>query len=45
MRQALLDHLWVWPDRCLDELVVFLWDEYNVLRSISTVSRELKLVG
>jgi transposase len=45
MHQALLDHLWVWPDRYLDELVVFLWDEYNVLLSASTVSRDLKKAG
>ena len=31
MRQALLDRLSYKPNEYLDELVVYLWDEYNVL--------------
>ena len=45
MRQALLDHLWVKPDRYLDELVVFLWDDFRLLVSTSTISRELEAAG
>ena len=45
MHQALLDYLWVKPDRYLDELVLYLWDEFNTFVSPSTVSRDLKAAG
>ena len=45
MREALLDLLRVKPDRYLHELVVFLWDAFNLLTSTSTISRELKSTG
>ena len=45
MRQTLLDHLWVKSNRYLDELVVFLWDEFRILVSPSTISRDLKKAG
>jgi transposase len=45
MRQALLDDLWMKPSRYLDELVVFLSDEFDVLVSTSAISRELKSAG
>ena len=45
MREAILDLLLLKPEQYLDELVVFLWDEFEVLVSKSTISRELKSVG
>jgi transposase len=45
MHEAMLDFLLSKPEQYLDELVVFIWDEFEVLVSTSTVSRELKSVG
>ena len=42
MRRALLGYLEVWPDRYLDELAVYLADDFDVLVSTSTISRELR---
>lgn len=44
-REALLEYLRVWPDRCLDELAVYLADEFDTLVCISTISRELQRAG
>lgn len=45
MREAILEYLRVWPDRYLDELVVYLADEFDILVSESTICRELKRAG
>jgi transposase len=45
LREALLEYLRVWPDRYLDELAIYLADEFDTLVSVSTISRELKRAG
>jgi transposase len=45
MRDALCEDLLRKPDQYLDELVLFLWDEFEVLVSISTISRALSSIG
>ncbi len=45
MIDALCQHLLEKPDQYLDEMVVFLWDEFNVLLTTPTVSRALKSIG
>jgi hypothetical protein len=41
MLDALCEHLLERPDQYLDEMVVFLWDEFAVLVTKSSVSRAL----
>jgi transposase len=45
MLGALREHLIEKPGQYLDELVVFLWDEFEVLVSIATISRALRSTG
>jgi transposase len=45
MLDALREHLLERPDRYLDEMAVFLWDEFEVLPALSTISRALKSIG
>jgi transposase len=45
MIEALREHLLERPDQYLDEMAVFLWDEFEVLASLSTISRSLKSIG
>ena len=45
MLEALREHLLEKPDRYLDELVVFLWDEFEATVTASTISRALKAAG
>ena len=44
MLEALREHLFEKPDQYLDEMVVFLWDEFGVLLTVSTISRTLKSI-
>lgn len=41
MLQVLSEHLLEKPDQYLDKMVVFLWDEFEILVSQSTISRSL----
>jgi len=43
--EALCDHLLKKPELYLEEMEVFLWDEFEVLVSTSSISRALKSVG
>jgi hypothetical protein len=45
MRHALCEHLLEKPGQYLDEMVLFLWDEFEVSVSTSAVSRALKSIG
>jgi transposase len=45
MLEALREHLLEKPDRYLDELAVFLWDEFEAMVTTSTISRTLKSAG
>jgi transposase len=45
MREALRDHLLEKPGLYQDEMVVFLYDEFIILATISNVSRALKSIG
>ena len=45
MLDALCDHLLEKPDQYIDEMVVFLWDEFEVLVTTSTLSRALASIG
>lgn len=45
MIKALCDHLLEKPHLYLDEMAVFLWDEFNVQIATSTISRSLKREG
>ena len=45
IRQSLLDRLAFLSEEHLDKAVIWLWDKYNVLRSTSATSRELKVAG
>jgi transposase len=45
MLEALCDHLLEKPDLYLDEMVIFLWDEFRVLVSTFTVGRALRSAG
>ena len=45
MVDALRQHLLEKPDRYLDELVVFLWDEFEILVTVATISRTLRRMG
>jgi len=45
MLEALLDHLTARPDRYLDEMVVFLLDDFKILVVKSTISRSLASAG
>lgn len=45
MLEALREHLLEKPDQYLDEMAVFLWDEFEMLVSISTISKALKSIG
>ena len=45
MLDALCEHLLEKPNQYLDEMVVFLWDEFRVSVSSSAVSRALKSIG
>jgi hypothetical protein len=42
MLDVLRQHLLEKPDRYLDEMAVFLWDEFGTLIPTSTISRTLK---
>ena len=43
MLEALCDHLLKKPDLYLDEMLVFLWDEFHVRAANSSISRALAL--
>ena len=43
--EALIESLTGKPDTYRDETVVFLWDEFEVLVSVTTVFRALKGIG
>jgi transposase len=45
MLEALREHLLEKPDQYLDEMMLFLWDEFKVYVTTSTVSRALKSIG
>jgi transposase len=45
MLDALCDHLLEKPGLYLDEMAVFLWDEFGVLATASTISRALSSIG
>jgi transposase len=45
MLEALREHLLEKPEQYLDEMVIFLWDEFEALVTTSTVSRALKSIG
>jgi hypothetical protein len=45
MLEALREYLLENPNQYLDEMVVFLWDEFRVLVTVYTVSRALKSMG
>lgn len=45
MLDALCDHLAEKPGLYVEEMATFLWDEFNVLPSSSTVKRALALAG
>jgi hypothetical protein len=45
MLDALREHLLEKPDRYLDELAVFLWDEFEAMVITSIISRTLKAAG
>lgn len=45
MLKALHEHLRAKPGLCQDEMVVFLYDEFGILLSISSISRALKDIG
>ena len=45
MSEALREHLLEKPDRYLDEMAVFLLDEFGTLVPTSTISRTLKSAG
>ena len=42
MRKALHEYIRIWPDRYLDELSIYLADDFDEVVSVSTISRELK---
>lgn len=39
MPEALCEHLLEKPDLYLDEMALFLWDEFEILTTPSTISR------
>lgn len=41
---ALCEHLREKPDLYLDEMAVFLWDEFKILPATTTISRRLKSI-
>ncbi|CRG92909.1 hypothetical protein PISL3812_09987 [Talaromyces islandicus] len=43
--EALCDHLLEKPALYLDEMAVFLWDEFNIYVTISTISKALTSIG
>jgi len=45
MLEALKDHLMARPDAYLDEMAVFLWDEFGVHVPLSSIQRALKRAG
>jgi transposase len=45
MLEALREHLLEKPDQYLDEMAVFLWDEFDALVATSTISRTLKSIN
>jgi len=45
MLETLCDHLLEKPGLYLEEMVVFLWDEFEVLISTSSISRALKSIS
>jgi hypothetical protein len=45
MIEALREHLRVKPGLYLDEMAVFLYDEFGILLSTSGISRTLKSIG
>jgi len=45
MLEALCDHLLEKPELYLEEMAVFLWDEFEILVSTSSISRALKSAG
>jgi len=45
MLKALREHLLEKPELYLDEMVVFLWDEFEVLVTTATISRALASIG
>jgi transposase len=45
MIQALCDHILEKPYLYLDEMVIFIWDEFQVQVTISSISRALKHEG
>jgi transposase len=45
MLDALVEYLSIKPNLRLDEMVVFLWDEFRVLVSTASISRALHSIG
>ena len=45
MLQALKDHLLEKPGQTLDEMALFLWDEFQVVITPMSISRALKSIG
>ena len=45
MLDALCDHLAEKPDLYVEEMAVFLWDEFGVLPSLSSIKRALSCAG
>ena len=45
MLDALCEHLLRKPDLYRDEMVVYIWDEFQIRVSMSTITRALKLRG
>ena len=45
MIDALREHLLEKPDQYLDEMALFLWDEFEVRVTTSTISRTLRSIG
>lgn len=43
--EPLSEHLLERPDQYIDDMAVFLWDEFEVLPALSTISRALKSMG
>jgi precorrin-6B methylase 1 len=45
MLDALCDHLAEKPGLYVEEMAIFLWDEFNILPSLSSVKRALSRAG
>ena len=45
MLDALCEHLLEKPGLYLDEMVIFIWDEFRILATTSSIMRALTLIG